>query len=129
MRPRNYAWREFYMQLIGLERYSFSPGAILRRFGATQGMRSRWMNLMRAVSSEGWGRLRYYKEILHRLETDPQFPAYFDQETSELPDFYVDTVRKDLGSLWHWLPPGALHHDAYGYLKAERGSSTLVAVT
>ena len=128
VKPKNYAWRDFYLHLIDLQRYSFSSGAILKRFGSTEGMRSRWMNLMRAISSEGWGRLKYYKEILHRLETDPQFPPYFNQETTELPDFYVDTIRKDLGSLWHWLPPEALHHDAYGYLKAERGSSSLVAV-
>jgi hypothetical protein len=128
VKPKNYAWREFYLHLIDLQKYSFSSGAILKRFGSTEGMRSRWMNLMRAISSEGWGRLKYYKEILHRLETDPQFPAYFNQETTELPDFYVDTIRKDLGSLWHWLPPEAVHHDAYGYLKAERGSSSLVAV-
>jgi hypothetical protein len=128
VRPKNYAWGEFYRYLIDLQKYSFSSRAIMRRFRSTQGMRSSWMNLMRAVSSEGWGRLKYYREILHRLETDPQFPAYFDQESNELPDFYVDTIRKDLGALWRWLPPTALDHDAYGYLKAEPRTGTLVAV-
>jgi hypothetical protein len=129
VRPKNYGWREFYTQVIDLQRYSFSTSAIFKRFGATQGMRSSWMNLMRAVSSEGWGRLKYYREILHRLGADAQFQPYFDQESNELPDFYVDTVRKDLGSLWRWLPPGGLYHDAYSYLKAEaRGSDSLVAV-
>jgi hypothetical protein len=127
VRPRNYSWREFYQHLIGLQKYSFSSRAIVRRFEATQGMRSRWMNLMRAVSSEGWGRLRYYREILRRLDSDPQFPAYFDQENAVLPDFFVDQVRKDLGPLGRWLPATALHHDAYAYLKAERGAA-LVAV-
>jgi hypothetical protein len=127
VRPKNYSWREFYQHLIGLQKYSFSSRAIVRRFQATQGMRSRWMNLMRAVSSEGWGRLRYYREILHRLDTDPQFQPYFDQETAVLPDFYADQVRRDLGPLALWLPATALHHDAYAYLKAER-SATLVAV-
>ena len=128
VKPRNYTWREFYAHLIDLQRYSFSSGAILKRFGSTQGMRSRWMNLMRAVSSEGWGRLKYYQEILHRLETDPQFPPYFEQRSTELPDFYLDTIRRDLGDLWQWLPSGALRHDAYGYLKAERNTHNLAVV-
>jgi len=128
VKPKNYAWADFYRHLIDLQKYSFSASAIGKRFASTQGMRSRWMNLMRAVSSEGWGRLKYYKEILHRLQTDPQFPPYFEQETNALPDFYLDIMRKDLGSLWRWLPPAAVHHDAYGYLKAERNTDTLVAV-
>ena len=128
VKPKNYEWPDFYRHLIDLQKYSFSPRLILNRFAATNGMRARWMNLMRAISSEGWGRLGFYKEILHRLETDPQFPPYFNQRSTELPDFYVDLVRKDLGALWNWLPAGALHHDAYGYLKAERRTDTLVAV-
>jgi hypothetical protein len=128
VKPKNYSWGEFYRYLIGLQKYAFSSTAIMKRFASTQGMRSRWMNLMRAVSSEGWGRLKYYREILHRLETDPQFPPYFEQESSQLPDFYIDMIRQDLGSLWQYLPASALHHDAYGYLKADRNTDTLVAV-
>jgi hypothetical protein len=126
--PKNYSWREFYRHLIGLMEFSFSSRAIVRRFGATQGMRSRWMNLMRAVSTEGYGRQRYYKQVLRQLETDSKFEAYFEQRTDVLPEFYVAQVRKDLGSLWQWLPSTALHHDANAYLKSERDSTTLVAV-
>ena len=80
------------------------------------------MNLVRAVSTEGFGRLKYYKEIRKRLDTDRQFLAYFEQETTELPQFYVDLVRRDLGPLWEWLPEGALHHDPHAYLKSESPS-------
>jgi hypothetical protein len=45
--------------------------------------------------------------------------AFFEQETDQLPHFYADQVRKDLGSLWGWLPAGALHHDPNAYLKSE----------
>jgi hypothetical protein len=119
VKPMNYTWREFYDQVIGLTRYSFSARSIFRRFGATEGMTSRWMNLVRAVSTEGFGRLRYYQHIRERLDSDRQFAPYFGQETSELPAFYADLVRKDLGPLWEWLPEGALHHDPYSYLKSE----------
>ena len=32
--------------------------------------------------------------------------------------FYVRLVRRDLGALWEWLPPGALDHDPNAYLKS-----------
>jgi len=128
VRPRNYCWPEFYDNLIDLTEYSFSSRAIFRRFRATEGAIPRFMNLVRAVSSEGFGRIRYHREIRKRLETDPQFTRYFDQQTPELPAFYVNEVQRDLGQLWEWLPQGALHHDAYAYLKSERSGKPLVHV-
>jgi hypothetical protein len=78
------------------------------------------MNLLRAVSTEGFGRLKYHREIRRRLATDRQFRLFFEQETTQLPRFYVDRVRKQLGPLWRWLPEGALYHDPNAYLKSER---------
>jgi len=43
-----------------------------------------------------------------------------DQETTKLPAFYADQVRKDLGPLWDWLPAGALNHDPNAYRKSEK---------
>ena len=40
-----------------------------------------------------------------------------DGETLEIPSFYVELVKRDLGSLWPMLPEGALSHDPYAYLK------------
>ena len=80
----------------------------------------RGMNLVRAVSTEGFGRLRYHRDIRRRLDTDRQFLSYFEQETTKLPGFYLDLVRKDLGLLWEWLPDGALDHDPNAYSKSER---------
>ena len=79
-------------------------------------MISRGMNVLRAVSSEGFGRIRYHTELRRRLEADWQMRRYFDQETTELPQFYLDRVRKDLGPLWEFLPDGALRHDPNAYL-------------
>jgi hypothetical protein len=120
VRPRNYSWPNFYDHVIDLTRYSFSWRALYRRFWATPGVIPRWMNLLRAVSTEGFGRLRYHRDIRRRLDADPQFRPFFEQTTTKLPRFYVDVVRKDLGRLWHWLPNGALHHDPNAYLAAER---------
>jgi len=123
VRPRNYTWFNFYDHVIDLTRYSFSWKAIGRRFRATRGLTARGMNVVRAVSTEGFGRLGYYKEIRRRLDNDPQFLPYFEQETNKLPRFYVDLVRKDLGPLWEWLPEGALDHDPNAYANAERAST------
>src|SRR5262249_54612948 len=61
VRPSNYAWPDFYDRVIGLLAYSFSWRALARRFRATAGVTPRWMNLLRAVSSEGFGRLQYHR--------------------------------------------------------------------
>ncbi|HUG92218.1 MAG TPA: hypothetical protein VML55_15360 [Planctomycetaceae bacterium] len=121
VRPRHYGWAEFYEHLVDLVAYSFSWRAIRRRFRATAGVASRWMNALRAISTEGFGRLRYYREIGRRLEHDRQFRPYFEQSTAELPQFYLDLMRKDLGPLWDWLPDGALLHDPCAYLKSVGG--------
>jgi hypothetical protein len=119
VRPKHYGWRKFYDRVIDLVGYSFSWRAILRRLRGTPGVFPRGMNALRAVSTEGFGRLRYYREIRRRLDADRQFRPYFEQETTELPQFYVDLVRKDLGRLWDWLPEGGLFHDPYAYLKCQ----------
>src|SRR6266700_465376 len=124
VKPQNYSWQEFYDHVIDLTRYTFSRRAIVRRFRATPAVIPRWMNVVRALSSEGYGRIRYHSEVRHRLDTDPQLRGYFDRATTELPAFYEQQVRRDLGPLWQWLPQGALSHGHHAYLKAE--ASTVV---
>jgi len=118
VKPKNYSWPEFYNHVIDLTSHTYSWRAIINRSRATRGMIPRWMNVVRAVSSEGFGRIRYHNEVRRRLDTDRQFRRYFEQETTELPPFYAEMVRKDLGPLWEWLPEGAMHHDPYAYLKS-----------
>ena len=70
VRPKNYAWPAFYDQLVDLSRYSFSWRAIRRRLGATEGAIPKWMNVVRAMSSEGWGRIEYHSTIRRLLDED-----------------------------------------------------------
>jgi hypothetical protein len=118
--PMNYSWPEFYKYVIDLTRYSFSPRSIYKRARATKTMIPKWLNVIRAISSEGYGRIDYYSEILRRLHVDPQFRPFFERETSVIPQFYVDRVQNDLGPMWHWLPDGALQHDPNAYLTSTR---------
>jgi hypothetical protein len=116
--PRNYRWPDFYDHLVDLSRYSFSTRAILRRIPATPTMIPKWMNVVRAVSSEGWGRIRYHTMLRGLLDTDRPLRAFFEGETDVVPEFYVARVRNDLGPLYDYLPPGGLTHDPNAYLTA-----------
>ena len=118
VKPANYSWPDFYDHVIDVTEHTFSWPNIGRRFAANRGAVPRWMNLVRAVSSEGFGRMRYFKNVRRMLEEDRGFRAYFEQETDVLPEFYVNRVKHDLGTLWEHLPEGALYHDAKAFLKA-----------
>ena len=119
VKPKNYSWADFYENVINLINYTFSWRSIFNRYRAIKSTIPRWMIALRAVSLEGIGRNKYYTKLRQRLETDVQFRDYFEQQTNELPQFFVDLIRKDLGPLWKWLPKGALYHDQNAYLKSE----------
>ncbi|MDT8368507.1 MAG: hypothetical protein RQ745_04830 [Longimicrobiales bacterium] len=124
VKPANYEWPEFYDHVIDLSKHAFSWKMIARRFRATRGQLPRWINVLRAVSSEGFGRIRYYTEYRDRLVNDANFRSFQEGESDVLPDFFRDKVKADLGPFWEWLPEGALEHDAYAYLRAERAGSS-----
>jgi hypothetical protein len=115
IKPKNYDWVDFYDKVIDLTDYAFSPKALYRRFIHSNGWSTRWMNLMRAISSEGWGRLKFYRQIRQQLVQDKSFRKYFDGETQELPAFYYNIIKRDLGIWWQWLPETALSHNPNAY--------------
>lgn len=123
--PKNYDWPEFYEHVISLTNYSFSWKAIARRAKATQRSFATWMNVVRAISSEGFGRAKYFAALLDELESDLSMRRFFEGETRELPAFFVDRLRNDLGPMWEWLPEGALHHDANAYLNKVNGNAAV----
>jgi hypothetical protein len=118
VKPMNYSWTEFYDNVIDLGRYTFSWRAIFNRLRANKTMIPKWMNVVRAISAEGFGRVKYNIEVRRLLSSDKQFRDYFEGETTELPQFYIEQLKKNLGPLWHWLPKGALYHDPNAYLKS-----------
>ena len=118
VKPINYSWTEFYSHIISLGEHTFSWGAIFKRLIATKALIPRWMNVVRAISSEGFGRIAYNKEILKQLNSDTKFRDYFEQETTVLPQFYLKIIEKELGALWHFLPKEAIYHDQNAYLNS-----------
>jgi len=119
VKPANYTWPDFYDQVISLTKYTVSWRNIYRRWQAIPAAIPRWMNVVRGVSSEGFGRIKYYSEVRRRLDEDLPFRAFFERDTEVLPTFFADRMKRDLGPLWNWLPEGAMHHDPNAYLKTQ----------
>jgi hypothetical protein len=129
IKPKNYTWPEFYQHVIDLTVHSFSPRAIVRRIGGTKGLVPGWLNVVRAISSEGYGRIRYHRQIHQLLVSDSSFRSFFEQKTEDVPQFYIDRIQRDLGPAWNLLPEGALQHDQNAFLKSQRvsdGAATIL---
>jgi len=124
VRPLHYNWAQFYDHVIDLTKYSFTWRAMARRASGTQRGFSTWVNLMRGISSEGFGRIRYHSMVRRMLDSDKTMRRFFEGETEVVPAFYVDRIRRDLGPLWSYLPEGAIEHDPLAYL-AKSGSQNV----
>ena len=106
VRPKHYEWRRFYDHVIELSEHSFSRSAIAGRL-RVNGLSVGWINVLRGLSSEGVGRTEYFRGF--RLALDrPELRRFFEQGSDVVPNELTSPVRRDLGSLWQWLPPGAL---------------------
>ena len=116
IKPKNYEWVDFYDKVIDLTSYTFSPKAVYRRFAAGKDFTSKWMSFMRAISAEGRGRIKFYKQIRKQLVEDFDFRNYFEGETNQIPAFYSNIIKKTLGIWWQWLPQGAIEHNHNAYL-------------
>jgi len=111
VRSKNYTMAALYDHVIDLREYSFSPRAIARRLRANRGFLTRALNFIRAASSEGSGRVRYDRSLRRSLSTDPTLGDFLDGRYRDVPAFFRDQVRRDLGPMWDWLPAGALTHE------------------
>ena len=121
VRPRHYAFPEFYDHVVSLSRYSYSWRAVARRFAATRGT-TRWIKLVEAVS---WSaRTRYHAGVRRLLDTDRSVRRFVEGETDRLPDFYHGRIKQELGPMYQLLPDGALTHDHTAYLKTAAAPAT-----
>jgi len=128
VRPLHYEWREFYDNLVDLTAYSFSWKRIGLRFAANRLSIPRWLNVVRAISTEGFGRLRYHTELRARLDTDPTMLAFLQGESDQVPAFYTDRLIAELGSLAQYIPEGGMEHDPLAYLKSQDSEPALVTL-
>src|SRR6185437_15665196 len=116
VRPKNYSWPRFYEHMVDLTGHSFSARTIVRRFNANRMAIPKSLNVIRAITGEGRQRLLYYRTIREHLESDLPFRAFFEGQSTTMPRFYVDRVRKDLREYWSALPENGMLHDQNAYL-------------
>jgi len=129
VRPLHYKWPEFYDHVVDVTKYSFTARANARRFVATKAFTSRWMNLVRALSSEGNGRIRYHTGIRQMLQSDMTVRRFMDGDSDQLPTFYQNRIESELGPLYRYLPEGAIMHDPHAYLKSTEANAAPETLT
>ncbi len=122
VRPLNYGWTEFYDRAVDLTRYALTGARVRRRFWANRGVTTRLLNGVRAVTSN---RAAYQATIRRLLDTDVDVRRFINGESTVLPKFYENRIRRSLGPLWDALPEGALMHDQNAYLNSQDRSSTV----
>lgn len=119
VKPKNYDWVQFYDHIIDITEYSYTRKAIFNRLRANSKTVSKWLNFVRAISHEGPGRVKFFKKIRDKLKNDSSFRDYFEGNTTQLPQFYHDIIKKDMGYMWKWLPEGAIYHDHKAYMNKQ----------
>ena len=97
VRPLNYTWPEFYDHAVDLTRYALSGARVRRRFLANRGVNTRFLNGVRAITSN---RAAFQAKIGRLLDKDVPIRRFIEGESTKLPQFYEDRVRESLGPLW-----------------------------
>ena len=98
VKPKNYKWIEFYDLIIDITEYTFSPKAIYKRVIANKRLITKALNVVRAISSEGYGRIKFFKKIRQNLIEDKDFQDFFEGNSKKVPQFYLDIIEKELFS-------------------------------
>ncbi len=109
--PKHYTWEELYIHFIDLLRYSFSGKAIRRRFNANRMVAPKWITLLLSLTIGGSEKIRLLSNMLNDLHRETDFYQFINKQTSRVPEFMVENVKKDLGPLWHWLPDKSLSYN------------------
>jgi len=109
--PKHYSWAELNVHFIDLLKYSFSAKNMVRRFNANHMTASKWITLLLSLTIGGSGKIRYFSDMIKNLHRSPDFQSFVKKETSRVPAFMIENVKKDLGPLWQWLPDKSLSYD------------------
>ena len=127
VRPKNYEWDAFYDNVIDLLRHNVSWRNLLKSNKAIHSFTPRCVNVIRTLP--WFGQLKYYREIRRRIDEDPQLLPFLEGETTDVPVFYLERIKKSLGNLWEWLPEGALYHDPNPCLKAQEQTTLVPSIS
>ena len=89
----------------------------------------KWMNVVRAMSSEGWGRIEYHTTIRRLLDTDPTVRRFMEGETDGAARSSTrDRIRRRARRA---VPAPArrarMMHDPNAYLKSVKEETVTIA--
>lgn len=94
--PLHYDPVAYYEKLIELFRHFTSAGMLARRVRTASGPFVRLVHVVRTRVKRG--RLRAFRGLADRLRTDPQFRAFHDGRSPDLPEFYHREYEHLLGA-------------------------------
>ncbi len=100
---KNYTPVEFYDRMIDLYQELWSWKTLARRFAANNHLVIKLINFGRGVT-EGRNRMRHHHFMREKLATDPEFIRFFSGESPNPPQFYFDTLMRQLGKYSVLLP-------------------------
>ena len=108
VRPKNYSWPRVLRRADRRDAATRSPGG--RSPGAcpaTPTAIPKWMNVVRAMSSEGWGRIEYHTHDPAAARHRPVGAGVtWRGRPTVLPEFYHNRIRHELGPMYEYLPDG-----------------------
>ena len=68
-------------------------------------------NIIVIVTIGGKRKIELLKSILNRLNQDISFQAFINGETTQIPVFMTEKIKKDLGEWWYWLPNKSFRYE------------------
>jgi hypothetical protein len=113
VRLKHYTFTEFYDYMSDLARYSFSPGALLKRFRSNKNLTVKWLNLVRGLSSEKSSH-KNFTGNRHLLEHDPEFRAFYEGDSLKPPSYFHRIIQADLGPFYETLPQRVIDYLNHG---------------
>lgn len=116
VKPLHYTWEDFYEKNTDLVRHAWKGKAVWKRFLANNHLTTRFLNVIRAISSN---RVRHQTQVSALLKSDVSMKRYYAGESTVLPAFYQAKIESSLGSLYTALPEDAVEHDPYAYMHSE----------
>ncbi|MBP1666120.1 MAG: radical protein, partial [Bacteroidetes bacterium] len=81
-----------------------------RRFNANHMAASKWITLRLSLTIGGLEKIRLLSGMLNELRREPDFRTFVSKQTNRVPGFMIESVKKDLGPFWHWLPNKSLSY-------------------
>jgi hypothetical protein len=98
----------FYRGLADLSERIFGLEATARRIAASSRWVTRVIHVFRAFGAEERRRIRWYRQVARWLERDRAFRAFFEGDTTLLPEQLRQLAAARLGPFYDLLPDGAL---------------------